>query len=125
MNYDVVNHSMRIIIESLLKNLLNSTNRLNFLSSRFVLGLVMISALMIITSIAMLAFPKQLRGNRIPATHQVDTIDAHKSAANKLEQQPEEESIPQLKGTFFIRSKKKKLILTKIDRSFAMLTFLL
>lgn len=60
----------------------------------------MISSLMIITSVAMLAFPKQLRGNRIPAPHQVESIDAHK-AAPKVEQQPEEESIPQLKGKPF------------------------
>ncbi|XP_031619766.1 solute carrier organic anion transporter family member 74D isoform X2 [Contarinia nasturtii] len=59
------------------------------------LGLVMISSLMIITSLAMLAFPKQLRGNRIPAPHQVDSIDVHKTI-NKIEQ-PEEESKPQLK----------------------------
>lgn len=56
----------------------------------------MISSLMIITSLAMLAFPRQLRGNRIPAPHQIESIDAHKTAP-KLEQ-PEEESIPQLKG---------------------------
>lgn len=62
----------------------------------------MISTLMIITSTAMLAFPKQLRGNRIPAPHQVESIDAHKTAP-KVEQQPEEESVPQLKGGYFMR----------------------
>lgn len=56
----------------------------------------MISSLMIVTSLAMLAFPKTLRGNRIPAPHRVDSIDAHKSVA-KVEPQ-EEESVPQLKG---------------------------
>lgn len=59
-------------------------------------GLVMISSLMIVTSLAMLAFPKQLRGNRIPAPHQVDAIDAHKTAPKT--DQPEEESVPTLKG---------------------------
>lgn len=59
----------------------------------------MISSLMIVTSLAMLAFPKQLRGNRIPAPHQVDAIDAHKTAP-KAEQQ-EEESVPTLKGRHF------------------------
>lgn len=68
----------------------------------FVSGLVMISTLMIITSMAMLAFPKQLRGNRIPAPHQVESIDAHKTAP-RVEQQPEEESIPQLKGGYLMR----------------------
>lgn len=67
----------------------------------------MISTLMIITSIAMLAFPKQLRGNRIPAPHeQIDSIDAHKSTA-KVEQQQQlqphhqqldDEAPPRLKG---------------------------
>lgn len=56
----------------------------------------MISGLMIITSIAMLAFPKQLRGNRIPSPHQVESIDAHK--ATPKEDKLEEER-PQLKGT--------------------------
>lgn len=56
----------------------------------------MISSLMIITSLAMLAFPKQLRGNRIPAPNQVDSIDAHKTTPKT--DQPEEESVPQLKG---------------------------
>lgn len=46
---------------------------------------------------AMLAFPKQLRGNRIPAPHQVESIDAHKTVPN-VEQKIEEETIPQLKG---------------------------
>lgn len=59
----------------------------------------MISSLMIIASLAMFAFPKQLRGNRIPAPHQIDAIDGHK-AAPKIE--PEEESIPQLKGMHVI-----------------------
>lgn len=65
----------------------------------------MISTLMIITSMAMLAFPKQLRGNRIPAPHeQIDSIDAHKSTA-KVEQQQQQhhqqlddEAPPRLKG---------------------------
>lgn len=56
----------------------------------------MISSLMIVTALAMLAFPKQLRGNRIPAPHQIETIDGHKSAPKT--ELPEEESIPQLKG---------------------------
>lgn len=59
----------------------------------------MISSLMIVTSLAMFAFPKQLRGNRIPAPHQIESIDAHKTAP-KLEQ-PEGELKPQLKGTHF------------------------
>lgn len=57
----------------------------------------------------MFAFPKQLRGNRIPAPHeQIDSIDTHKSSA-KIEQQqqqqqqplqqPDDEAPPQLKGT--------------------------
>lgn len=70
----------------------------------------MISTLMIITSIAMLAFPKQLRGNRIPAPHeQIDSIDAHKSTA-KVEQQQQlqqhqlldDEAPPRLKGILII-----------------------
>lgn len=69
---------------------------LNTFEFLFFAGLVMISSLMIITSLAMLAFPKQLRGNRIPAPHQVDSIDVHKPVT-KMEQ-PEEESVPQLKG---------------------------
>lgn len=68
--------------------------------------MVMISTLMIITSIAMLAFPKQLRGNRIPAPHeQIDSIDAHKSSAKVEQQQPlqqhqqlDDEAPPRLKG---------------------------
>lgn len=59
----------------------------------------MISGLMIITSIAMLAFPKQLRGNRIPSPHQVESIDAHKVI--KKEEKLDEER-PQLKGTQII-----------------------
>lgn len=70
----------------------------NGIYSYFFLGLVMISSLMIITSIAMLAFPKTLRGNRIPAPHQVDSIDAHKSVQTTKVEPQEEESIPQLKG---------------------------
>lgn len=49
---------------------------------------------MMITSVAMLAFPKQLRGNRIPSPHQVETIDAHKP----LQKVEEAELRPQLKG---------------------------
>lgn len=63
----------------------------------------MISSIMIVTSLAMLAFPKQLRGNRIPAPHQVDAIDAHKTAQNVKVEPQEEESIPQLKGVNQIR----------------------
>lgn len=63
----------------------------------------MISSIMIVTSFAMLAFPKQLRGNRIPAPHQVDAIDAHKTAQNAKVEPQEEESIPQLKGVNQIR----------------------
>lgn len=58
----------------------------------------MISSLMIVTSLAMLAFPKQLRGNRIPAPHQIESIDAHKPAPKT--EQPEEDTAPQLKGIF-------------------------
>lgn len=62
---------------------------------------------MIITSMAMFAFPKQLRGNRIPAPHeQIDSIDAHKSSTKmeqqqQLQQQPDEDTPPQLKGIKF------------------------
>lgn len=56
----------------------------------------MISTLMIFTSLAMLAFPKQLRGNRIPAPYQIESMDAHKPI-QKLEEE-EEETKPQLKG---------------------------
>lgn len=64
----------------------------------FQLGLVMISSLMIVTSIAMLAFPKQLRGNRIPSPHQVETIDAHKAMPKVQKDDEEEELRPTLKG---------------------------
>lgn len=53
----------------------------------------MISILMIITSLAMFAFPKQLRGNRIPSPHQA--IDSHKKSPPPIE---EEDAKPQLKG---------------------------
>lgn len=53
----------------------------------------MISVLMIITSLAMFAFPKQLRGNRIPSPHQA--IDAKKKPPAEVE---EEDVKPQLKG---------------------------
>lgn len=59
----------------------------------------MISSLMIVTSIAMLAFPKQLRGNRIPAPNQIETMDAHKAMPKIQKTEEEEESKPQLKGT--------------------------
>lgn len=66
----------------------------------------MISTLMIITSLAMFAFPKQLRGNRIPAPHeQIDSIDAHKSTTKveQQQQQVEEDAPPQLKGMNFVQ----------------------
>lgn len=63
-----------------------------FSISMLIPGLVMISGLMIITSLAMFAFPKQLRGNRIPSPHQ--SIDPHKQES-KVE---EEDVKPQLKG---------------------------
>lgn len=56
----------------------------------------MISSLMIVTSLAMFAFPKQLRGNRIPAPHQIESIDAHKPVPKT--EQSTEDTAPQLKG---------------------------
>lgn len=70
----------------------------------------MISTLMVITSMAMFAFPKQLRGNRIPAPHeQIDSIDTHKSTTKAEQQQsemqqPDDDAPPQLKGMKFLSS---------------------
>lgn len=66
----------------------------------------MISVLMMITSVAMLAFPKQLRGNRIPSPHQVETIDAHK-AMQKVE---EVEVRPQLKGIYKVTLHSRQML---------------
>lgn len=57
----------------------------------------MISSLMLVTAMAMFAFPKQLRGNRIPAPNQIESIDAHKPDP-KTKQPDEEDPVPQLKG---------------------------
>lgn len=54
----------------------------------------MISALMVVTSLAMFAFPKQLRGNRIPSPHQ--SIDAQKTPTKVEVEEPK----PKLKGWF-------------------------
>lgn len=58
-------------------------------------GLVMISSLMIITSMAMFTFPKHLKGSRIPAPGKIQEIEAEKKLKKQVE---EEESKPQLKG---------------------------
>lgn len=49
---------------------------------------------MILTSIAMFAFPKQLRGNRIPSPQQTKSFDGEKPVVKEVE----EEAKPQLKG---------------------------
>lgn len=88
----------------------------------------MISSLMIITSLAMFAFPKQLRGNRIPAPHeQIDSIDAHKSSTKmeqqqQLQQQPDEDAPPTLKGinsAFFVSCMTFFLMISKCHHEFA------
>lgn len=65
-------------------------------------GLVMISSLMIVTSLAMFTFPKQLRGNRIPAPHQIESIDAHKPTP-KTDQPEEDVQAPRMKGPIDFR----------------------
>lgn len=56
-------------------------------------GLVLISGLMILTSLAMFAFPKHLRGKRIAPPEKMNEAETEK----KLEK-VEEEAKPQLKG---------------------------
>lgn len=78
----------------------NQTNKSYFALSfywRIFIGLVLISSLMIISAMAMFAFPKQLRGNRIPSPHQVATIETEKPAARVIQ---EEEVKPHIRGTF-------------------------
>lgn len=60
----------------------------------FVLGLVLISSLMALTSLAMFSFPKHLKGNRIPPPMKLRAIEAQK----KQNKQEEEPKTPQLKG---------------------------
>ncbi|XP_059612896.1 solute carrier organic anion transporter family member 74D [Phlebotomus argentipes] len=57
------------------------------------LGLVLVSSLMALTSLAMFSFPKHLRGNRIPPPEKMRAIEAQK----KMEKQEEEYKTPQLK----------------------------
>lgn len=59
------------------------------------LGLVLISSLMILASIAMFTFPKNLKGNRIPPPMKMRAIEA----AKKLEKQ-DDEAKPRLRGTY-------------------------
>lgn len=58
---------------------------------------------MILTSIAMFTFPRNLKGNRIPPPMKMRAIEAQK----KLEKQ-EEEVKPQLKGTYTQSQAKKR-----------------
>lgn len=62
------------------------------------LGLVLISSLMILASIAMFTFPKNLKGNRIPPPMKMRAIEA----AKKLEKQ-DEEAKPRLRGMCLIK----------------------
>lgn len=62
------------------------------------LGLVLISSLMILASIAMFTFPKNLKGNRIPPPMKMRAIEA----AKKLEKQ-DEEAKPRLRGMYSLK----------------------
>lgn len=58
-------------------------------------GLMLISSLMIMASLAMFTFPKNLKGNRIPAPMKMRAIEE----AKKLEKR-DEDAKPRLKGNY-------------------------
>lgn len=67
---------------------------------------------MIVSAMAMFAFPKQLRGNRIPSPRQVSTIETEKSIPRVLE---EKEVKPNIRGVIFVYAFRLPVDLTAIN----------
>lgn len=54
----------------------------------------MISSLMILTALAMFAFPKHLRGHRIPSPHQTNATTKDEIAKEEIERAPQLKDFP-------------------------------
>lgn len=57
-------------------------------------GLLLVSVSMMLTSLAMFLFPKQLRGNRIPAPAKVRAMEEQKKLEKKTEERPRWKHFP-------------------------------